>query len=397
MTTQRNVSTLAAAQQLGDQLVAWRRSIHMHPELGFEVFQTAELVAGVLTKLDIPFDANVGKTGIVAYLGDAAGPTIAIRADMDALPIQEENDISYASTVPGVMHACGHDAHVAMLLGVAALLKDQPLPGQVRLLFQPSEEGADEENLSGAQRMISDNALEGVEVVIAQHVDGTLDTGHIRLQDGFTWAAVDSFNGHVIGQGGHGAYPHQTVDPIWLSSLVLNALYAIPSRRVDPLQSTVVTVGVIKSGTANNIIPGSVDMQGTLRSYDDAVREQLIQEVENAFAVTRALGGDFQLDIRRGYPAAYNHPQVAGWIRLVVEDFLGTGRVNLKQSTMGGEDFAYMMKLAKGAMFRLGVREPGGMSRHLHTPTFNIDEKALPVGTAILAETALRYVHRRLA
>jgi amidohydrolase len=392
MATKKENSRLEAALQIKDRLVAWRRAIHSHPELGFDVFRTAELITNVLDEAGIRYHANVGKTGVVAYLGAEQGPTIAVRADMDALPIMEENDVPYASTFPGIMHACGHDAHTAMLLGVAYLLQREELPGQVRLLFQPSEERADEENLSGAQRMIEDGAMEGVDAVIAQHVDGTLDTGHIRLQAGFAWAAVDSFNARVVGKGGHGAYPHQTVDPIWLSSIVLNALYAIPSRRVNPLQPNVVTVGVINGGTASNIIPDSVHMRGTLRSYDDGVREQLLEEVERAFTTARALGGDYELDIKRGYPATRNDADVVSWISQVADDLLGLGKIADKQSTMGGEDFAYMTRLAKGAMFRLGVKKPGESPRHLHTATFDIDEDALPLGAAILTETALRYV-----
>src|SRR5574341_627761 len=212
---------------------------HRQPELSFAVHGTAELVAAVLAELGLKVQTGVGKTGVVGYLGKGEGPLIALRADMDALPIQEENDVEYASQVPGRMHACGHDAHTAMLLGAATLLSRQDLPGQIRFLFQPSEEASDAEGVSGAPRMIADGALDGVDVVIALHVDGTLETGHICAGDGWVGAAVDTFRAHVIGHGGHGAYPHQTVDPIWLASHVLNALYALPSRRIAPLEPCV--------------------------------------------------------------------------------------------------------------------------------------------------------------
>jgi amidohydrolase len=383
---------LREAREIQAQLRDWRRAIHRQPEPGFEVHRTAELVAATLTKLGLEVQTGVGKTGVVGHLGTRGEPVIAIRADMDALPIQEENEVEYASQVPGYMHACGHDAHTAMLLGAATLLSRQNLPGQIRFLFQPSEESADEEGISGAPRMIADGALEGVDAVIALHVDGTLETGHISVGDGWVGAAVDSFRAHVIGQVGHGAFPHQTTDPIWLATHVLNTLYAIPSRRVAPLQPAVVSVGIIRGGSADNVIPKTVYLEGTLRSFDDKVREQLIQEVENAMMMTRALGGDYQLEIERGYPATYNDPTVAGWLRQVGSELLGEDRVGTKQQAMGAEDFSYMAREAQGAMFRLGVKAPGTAARYSHTSTFDLDEDALPIGAAILAETARRFL-----
>ncbi|HRX02069.1 MAG TPA: amidohydrolase, partial [Anaerolineae bacterium] len=223
---------LKEAQAIKPQLVAWRRAIHSHPELGFDVYRTADLVAKALAEMGVEARVGVGKTGVVGYLGNGGGPVIGIRADMDALPILEENNVAYASEISGYMHACGHDAHTAMLLGVARLLHDKDISGQVRLLFQPSEEDADEHGISGAPAMISDGALDGVDAVIALHVNGTVDVGNMRADDGWVGAAVDTFRGHVIGRGGHAAYPHEALDPIWLSSQVLNALYAIPSRRI---------------------------------------------------------------------------------------------------------------------------------------------------------------------
>ena len=383
---------LEEAQAIKEQLIQWRRTIHRHPELRFEVHRTAQLVADALADIGVQVRTGVGKTGVVGTLGAEGGPTIAIRADMDGLPIQEENQVEYASQVPGCMHACGHDAHTAMLLGVALLLSRQELPGQVRLLFQPSEEGADEEGVSGASRMIADGALEGVDVVMAQHVDATLNTGTIMVGEGWVSAAVDSFKARIIGRGGHGAFPHQTLDPIWLTSNVLNALYAIPSRRIKPLEPCVVTVGVIQAGTASNIIPDSVTIEGTLRSFDDGLREQLIEEVGTAMATARALGGDYQLEIGPGYPASYNDPIVADRLRQVGSDLLGQERVGAKQKAMGSEDFSYMTQLAKGAMMRLGVTPAGGQARPAHSATFDIDEEALPVGAAVLAEAARRFV-----
>jgi len=383
---------LAEARGIREQLTEWRRTIHRHPELSFDVHRTAELVASILADLGLGVRTGVGKTGVVGYLGADHGPVIALRADMDALPIQEENKVAYASQVAGCMHACGHDAHTAMLLGAATLLSRQELPGQVRFIFQPSEEVADDEGISGAPRMIADGALDGVDVAIALHVDSSLDTGHICVGDGWVGAAVDTFRAHVKGRGGHGAFPHYGVDPIWLTSHVLSALYALPSRRVAPLQPAVVSVGVIRGGSTDNVIPDGVYLEGTLRSFADEVREQLIQEVEHSMMITRALGGDYQLEIERGYPATYNDPTVVGWLRQVGSDLLGIEQVGSEQKTMGAEDFSYMAKVARGAMFRLGVKAPDAAQRYLHTSTFDLDEIALPVGAAILAETARRFV-----
>jgi amidohydrolase len=387
---------LAEAQILKEQMVQWRRTIHQWPELGFDLHRTAALVTDTLAELGIEARSGVGKTGVVAYLGDGNGPVIGVRADMDALPILEENTVSYASRTPGKMHACGHDSHTAMLLGVATLLSRHSFPGQVRLLFQPSEEGGYDNGVSGAPRMIEDGALDGVDAVIALHVYGTLETGRILVDDGVVGAAVDTFRADIIGRGGHGAYPHETLDPVWLTSQVLNALYAIPSRRISPLQPSVVTVGVVRGGTADNVIPKSVHLEGTLRSFDGAVREQLVQDVERAMQVVRAFGGDYALRIEHGYPPLVNDPAAAGWLRSVAGDLLGGQNVDTGNVSMGAEDFAFMTQCAPGAMFALGVKPPGGQPRYLHTPTFDLDEDALPIGAAILAETALRYARGEL-
>jgi amidohydrolase len=384
---------LNKAEKIKDQLIEWRRTIHRQPELGFHVYRTAETVVSSLTKLGIEAQTGIGKTGVVGRLGDGDSPIIAIRADMDALPILEANNAEYASQIPGNMHACGHDAHTAMLLGVGALLSREKIPGQVRLLFQPSEENFDEEGVSGAPRMIADGALNGVDMVIALHVDGTVDTGKIVIEDGPIGAAVDTFHAYIVGKGGHGAYPHKSLDPVWITSYVLNVLYAIPSRKISPLQPCVVSVGVIRGGSAENVIPDEVYLEGTLRSYEDDVRESLIREVEEALKLSRNFGGDYRLHIDHGYPVVENNGEVAELFRKVAGDLLGSDQLGNQQKSMGAEDFGYMTRLAKGAMFRLGVKLPSGEPKFLHTSNFDIDENALPIGTAILAETAMRFFH----
>ncbi len=383
---------LDKAQELKPRLIELRRTIHRQPELGFAVHRTAELVARTLGELGVEAQTGVGKTGVVGYIGESDGPVVAIRADMDALPIQEINAVDYASQNPGKMHACGHDAHTAMLLGVATLLAKgtRSVPGQIRLIFQPSEEIADEEGISGAPRMIADGALKGANAVIALHVDGTLDAGKIAIESGKVAAAVDSFRADVIGRGGHGAHPNRAIDPIWLTTQVLNAMYAVPSRRVDPFEPAVLSLGVVRGGAAYNVIPPSVYIEGTLRSMDEGVRELLLNEVKRCLEIARALGGDYRLEIEHGYPPMFNDSGVADLIRQTGRDLLGEGGLGKPNRTMGAEDFSYMTQAAAGAMFSLGVRHPGGADKYVHTPDFDIDEDALPVGAAMLAETALR-------
>lgn len=388
---------LERAQALADELVRLRRDIHAHPEMGFQETRTAALVAETLHEIGgISVRTGVGKTGVVGELGGPGGPTIAIRADMDALPILEQTNAPYTSTNAGVHHACGHDAHTAMLLGVAHLLRErfaaENLRGRVRFLFQPSEEAWDSEGLSGAPRMINDGALDGVDAVIALHVDSTSPVGQITARSGWSSAAVDDFQGWIVGTGGHGAYPHEATDPTWMLISVLTALHGIRARRIHPMDAGVVSVGIIQSGTASNVIPSEVYVKGTLRSFDPEVRELLIVEVEKAFAVARALGGDYRVKIERGYPAGWNNEHVAGWMEQVSSDLLGAQAINKTRRGMGAEDFAYMCQQAPGAMFNLGAAIDDGILRAHHTPIFDIDERCLPIGSAILAETALRFL-----
>jgi amidohydrolase len=383
---------LEKAKSLKDTLVRLRRTIHMYPELGFEEHKTSALVAETVGDLGVELQTGVGKTGVVARLGDGDGPVIGIRADMDALPILEANSVEYKSQVPGKMHACGHDAHTAMLVGAAMLLKDEAFNGEIRLLFQPSEERWDDELKSGATRMIEDGAIAGLDAVIALHVNGILDRGKVEIRDGYALANADKITAKIIGTGGHGAAPHLARDPIFMAAPVLTALHGVVSRSVKPTEPAVVTVGYIRGGTAFNVIPGEVEMGLTMRSLSDEVRDQLIAEVEQAFSVARAMGGDYEINVERGYPALYNDPTVAGWIRDTARDMLGTENVEAKDPVMAAEDFAYMTQASRGAMVSLGTKEPDGSPKFVHHPEFDIDEDALPIGAALLAQTALRFV-----
>jgi amidohydrolase len=336
---------------------------------------------------------GVGKTGVVADIGSGS-PMIAIRADMDALPLQEMNDVPYASKTAGVMHACGHDSHTAMALGTALLLTKEKFPGTVRFLFQPSEEVADEEGISGAPRMIEAGAMESVDMVIALHVDPYMKTGAISIDSGSASGGVDSWFGTVIGKGGHGASPHYTVDPFYLSAHVMLALNAIVSRRLDPFDPAVVSIGSLNGGHVENVIPEQVKMTGTLRYTEKKVQKKIHAEIKRAFEVVRPLGGKYELNFEIGTPPMINSPKAADLIAEVSTDLLGRKNVRPFKKGLGAEDFGCFAELAPGAMFGLGVRMNGN-PRSAHNPHFDIDESAMPIGAAIFAESALRFLRRR--
>ena len=391
---------LDKAKALSDELVRLRRDIHQHPELSFQEFRTAGLVADTLNELNIEVKTGVGRTGVVGQIGTGDGPTIAIRADMDALPINEKNEVSYKSENQGVMHACGHDAHTAMLLGAAHLLRDSfaegKWQGNVRLLFQPSEESFDEKGISGATAMIDDGALEDVDAVIALHVASHRAAGKLFFHDGYSLANVDAFEAWIRGDGGHGASPHRGSDPLYMLGPILNALYAIPSRRINPLRPCVVSLGQITGGSAFNVIPNEVYLQGTIRSYHDDIRAQLSAEIEKALKLSEMMGGSYQFKLCNGYPAMFNNAEVNDWMRCVTSDLIDEQAIVNQEFGMGAEDFAYMTQQAKGAMFMLGAATPDGITRNHHTDIFDIDERVLPVGAAVLAETARRFVSGEL-
>jgi amidohydrolase len=381
---------LEGARGIMEQLVGWRRDIHMHPELGFQETRTSALVAEELGSLGYRVQTGVGRTGVVGERGDGP-PVVAIRADMDALPIQEENDVSYASQIPGVMHACGHDAHTAIALGVATLLARETFPGTVRFLFQPAEEVADEEGLSGAPRMAQDGAMDGVDAVMALHVNAGAPVGEISLEAGPSSAGVDSFWAVIRGRGAHGAYPHKGLDPVYLSAHVILALHGIVSRRLNPFDPAVITVGSIHGGRVTNVIPEEVELSGTIRYESSAVQEQIHAEMERALATARTLGGDYDLTIRIGGGPVINDPRIVALFSQVAGDLLGEDRVKPREKGMGAEDFSVFTSMAPGAMFRLGCRIEGD-ERKGHNPAFDLDERCLPIGAAILAEAALRYL-----
>jgi amidohydrolase len=381
---------LSKAKAIQTDMVSWRRDFHMHPELGFGETRTAAKIAEIMTGFGYRVRTGVGKTGVVAELGEGK-PIVAIRADMDALPIPDAKDTPYCSRNDGVMHACGHDAHVAIAMGAAKLLVDEKLPGTVRFLFQPAEEIQDEEGLSGAPRMIEDAAMDDVDYILALHVDSAVPTGKIEVAKGFAGAGVDSFFAKILGKGGHGATPQRVIDPVFISGHVIMAIHSIISRRLWPFDPAVISIGSIHGGIASNVIPDEVELTGTIRFLDKEVQTQIHEELERALEVTKSLGAEYELEIVKGYPPMENNPEVVAVIDSVVREVIGPENLREPEPEMGAEDFAYMLDKAPGAMFFLGCEIEGDRRRH-HDPRFDIDEDCMPIGAAIFVETVLRFM-----
>jgi len=390
---------LERARAMHEQIRAWRREIHRYPELTFTEHRTAGLVNSELTRLGIATETEVAKTGVVGHIKGSGGPVVGLRADMDALPIHEINGTEFDSTRPGIMHACGHDAHTAMLLGAATLLKgladENRLPGQVRLLFQPSEEAQDAEGKSGGMRMVEEGAMKGVDAVFGLHVGDELEVGQVATRPGPLLAAADTFNLTIRGSGGHAASPHKALDPIALSGLVIQAIHQVVSRRVNPLDSGVITIGTIHGGTVSNVIPASVDMTGTIRSFTPETRKLLHEELGKAVRLVEAMGGSADLRIEYGYPPTVNNPEATEVLRAATAGLLGAEHVIEAPPVMGAEDFGYMAREAPGAFLFLGVKNPGWDRTYpVHRPDFRMDEDALPIGAAALAAAAITWMEQ---
>ncbi len=380
------------AQDLEDQLTTWRREIHRHPELGFQEQRTAALVADALREMDVSIETGIGRTGVVGHIG-AERPSIGLRADMDALEIQEANDVPYASRVPGLMHACGHDAHTAMLLGAAAILTaHQHRPeGEIRLLFQPSEESWDEEGKGGAVRMIEDGALEGLDAVMALHVDSTRPCGRVGIRTGYVMASVDPYTATILGTSSHSAAPHQGVNPVVLLARVINAIQAIPALHSDPLQPAIISCEAVRSQSSSGVIPEKASLHGNIRTYDPETRRALRQGLQQVLETVRMMGGDYELTIRGSYPPTYNDPALTALVRDCAVAIAGEARIWEAERSLAGEDFGAMSSRIPGAYVKLGVQLEG-QHRPYHNPRFDLDESALPVGSALLAASALRFL-----
>lgn len=388
------------SKALHEQVRDWRRTIHRQPELSFTEMKTARLVTSVLHDLGVEAKTGVAKTGVVGHIEGGGGPVIGLRADMDALPIIEENGTEFDSERPGLMHACGHDSHTAMLLGAAAILKgfadEGRLPGNVRLLFQPSEENRDEEGKSGGMRMVEEGALNDLDAVFGLHVDTRTEVGKIGSRPGPMMAAGDMFDLTVRGFGGHGARPHMANDPIVLSAHVIQAVHNVVSRRLNPLEPGVISICSIHGGTAHNIIPETIALNGTIRSMSEATRALLHEELRRACSVIEPLGGRFELDIKHGYPITANDPEATALAFDALGQLLGEEKVVEQEPIMASEDFSFMLQQAPGCFLRLGVKNPSWEREYpVHTSTFRMDEDALPVGTAAMAAVAIQWMQQR--
>lgn len=388
---------LERAKAIHERIRTWRRTIHMHPELTFTEHRTGSLVNTTLTDLGIETETEVAKTGVVGHIRGGAGPVVGLRADMDALPIQEINGTEFDSQRPGIMHACGHDAHTAMLMGAATILKgladEGKLPGTIRLLFQPSEEAQDDEGKSGGMRMVEEGALEGLDAVFGLHVDPSVDVGSVATRSGPMMASADKFEVTIRGSGGHAARPHASIDPIALSAHVINAIQQVISRRLNPLDPGVITIGTIHGGTVNNVIPDTVTMTGTIRSFSEESRALMRSELERACKVIEPLGGIAEYTLYPGYPPTVNSEEATAVMLAATGDLLGADHVLEAPQGMGAEDFSYMALAAPGSFLRIGTHNPS-WDRHypVHRADFRMDEDALPVGAASLAAAALRWM-----
>lgn len=376
-------------EKLTPRLVEWRRDFHRRPEVAFCEERTSRIIKDYFEGLGLPV-RSMARTGLRADLkGLPGGRTVALRADIDALPLQEEGESAYKSENVGAMHACGHDGHMAIVMGAAKILAERKsdFKGNVVFLFQPSEELPP----GGAKPMVEEGALEGVDAVFGLHLWQNLPTGTIGVVKGPMMAASDNFSITVKGKAGHGSMPHQTVDPIFVASQLVCNVQSIVSRNIDPLKPAVVSFGVIKGGTINNIIPEEVSLKGTVRSFDPEVQELAEKRLkEIAFETCRAFGAEAECVYERGYPALVNHAADVDFLLEVVKKTLGEDRIVDFDPIMGGEDFAYYLQNIPGAFFFFGAGDK--MAYPHHHPRFNIDEKALPEATLLMTILALQYL-----
>jgi hippurate hydrolase len=373
-------------ENFGEKIVALRRDIHREPELGFDTEKTAEKVLAALEGLPLDLETGVAKNGIVATLeGDGDGPTVALRADMDALPILENTGLPFASETEGRMHACGHDGHTSMLVGAAHALSGMRgrLDGTVKFVFQPAEEGG-----GGGKVMVDEGVADDVSSIFALHLWPALPFGKVATKAGPIMAAADAFEMEIKASGGHGAMPHLASDAIAIAAQVVTALQTIVSREVDPIEPAVLTVGEIGAGTAFNIIADEARIGGTVRTLDADLRKQIPARMEElARGIAKGMQGDVDLDYTFSYPVTVNDEAAASRALTVAEDLFGGESVlELPNPSMGGEDFAFFLEKVPGAFIWLGVGEDVS---GLHTPSFAFDEEILPRGSALLAALAI--------
>ena len=376
------------------QMINLRETIHMYPEDGFKEFKTSEIIVNELEKLGIKVQKNVAKTGVVGLIeGNYPGKTVLLRADMDALKIQEQADVEYKSKVDGMMHACGHDGHVAGLLGAAMILNElkDKLHGNVKLVFQPAEERE-----GGALPMIEEGVLENpkVDAAFGAHLWGYLKEGEVHLKEGPMMAAPDIFNIKVIGKGGHGAVPQESIDPIVITCQIVNALQTIVSRKISPLDPVVVTCGKIQGGDSFNVIPNEVELEGTIRTFNEETRKLVPCIMEDLVrGITTSQGATYEFKYKANYPALLNNTDMTNFAKKSLEKVVGKENVfDLKEPNMGGEDFAYFAQKVPSAFMFIGIADNESEPVIHHNPYFKWDSKNVGILAQSLSQIALDYL-----
>jgi amidohydrolase len=384
------------AEKLAPRLIEIRRHIHAHPELSGQEYQTAAYVAGVLSSCGLHVQEAVGKTGVVGELkGQGIDERLlAIRTDMDALPIVERTSLDYASRLPGIMHACGHDVHTTVGLGTAMILSQlgDALPGDVRFLFQPAEEIA-----QGAGWMVADGVMENVSAIMSVHVFPSIAAGSVGIRYGALTAAADDLEIIIRGESGHGARPHEAVDAIWIAAQAIASLQQAISRTQNPLRPVVLTIGKIEGGRAPNVIADHVRLLGTVRSLHPETHASLPQWIEQIVCnICKTYGATCEVNYRRGVPSVQNDSALTQLVETAAKEAWGSDRVQiLLEPSLGAEDFSMYLEHAPGTMFRLGVGYPDRKNYPLHHPQFEVDESAIITGVVTLAYAVCKYWHHR--
>jgi hippurate hydrolase len=382
---------------VNDELFEWirdiRRTIHQWPELAYKEEKTAEFISKTLKKIGIKHQRGVAQTGIVGKLiTDEKAPTVALRADMDALPITEDTGLPFASQNPGVMHACGHDGHMAIVMGAAALLKEKPPEGNVVFIFQPAEEGD-----GGAKPMIEEGVLDDVDMIFGAHIEKQHAVGSIGIKTGVHTAFTDAFDIRVTGRGGHAARPHETVDAVLIASQIVVNLQSIISREIDPVHPAVLTIGYIKSGTVYNAIADKAVLKGTIRTTDESIRTQIVDKIRkltSSYAVLH--DAEIKFTIKPGYPPVINEDNACAYARQVAEKLMGKEKYfSLPYPSLGGEDFAYYLQNIPGCFIRFGAAKDGHEKIASHSPSFDFDEDVLRAGAAYFSEL-VRFTLKKL-
>jgi amidohydrolase len=378
-----SINIKSEAYSYQDELIRIRREIHQHPELGFEVHRTAAFVASYLQSLPLTVRENIGRTGVIGDLkGKVPGPTIALRADMDALPLTETSDVNYKSRIDGRMHACGHDGHTAIMLVTAKLLakKKDLIKGNIRFIFQPAEEKE-----GGARQMIADGCLHGVDKIFGLHLWNYQPLEWIGSAPGPVLAAADRFQINIKGAGGHGGLPHQSTDAIVIASHVVTAIQTIISRNTDPIENAVISVGTIRGGSEHNIIASSATLTGTVRTFTDDMRQLIRQRMSEITAgLASTFKAEIKFDYKNGYPATVNHPAAYENVMTAARQIVGSRAIHM-DPCMGGEDFSYYLQKVPGCFFFVGSSPEGALPGSIphHSSNFDINENALMIGTSI--------------